>query len=157
MMIRSSLRKIGPLTRVLGTGLALTVALSLSACKEVESEESEGYVPAKLEAVKGADDDLQRVIFTEEGAARAAVETVEIRRAGDRTVIPYAGLIYNDEAKTFVYTSPKPREYVRAAVTVDRIDGDRVLLSKAPPAGTRIVTTGAVEVYGAEIDMAGSH
>jgi hypothetical protein len=143
--------------RVIGAGLAVVVALSLSACKEVESEDAEGYVPAKLEAVKGADDELQRVIFTKEGAERTAVETVEIRRAGDHKVIPYAGLIYNDEAKTFVYTSPKPREYLRAPVTVDRIDGDRVLLSKAPPTGTKIVTTGAVEVYGAEIDMAGSH
>jgi hypothetical protein len=156
MMARSFLKRIPP-TRVIGAGLALVAALSFSACKEVESEEAEGYVPAKLEAVKGADDDLQRVIFTKEGEARTAVETADIRRAGDRKVIPYAGLIYNDEAKTFVYTNPKPREYLRAEVTVDRIEGDHVLLSKGPPAGTKIVTTGAVEVYGAEIDMAGSH
>ena len=72
-------------------------------------------------------------------------------------MIPYAALIYNDEAKTFVYTSPKNLEYLRKPVTVDRIEGNRVLLTDGPPAGTKIVTVGAAEVYGTEIDMGGSH
>jgi hypothetical protein len=143
--------------RLLCAGLALVASLSLSSCKEVESEEAEGYVPAKLEAVKGAEDDLQRITFTKEGAERVAVETAAVRRAGGHTVIPYEALIYNDEAKTFVYTSPAPREFLRAPVTVDRIEGDRALLSHGPPAGTKVVTVGATEVYGTEIDMAGSH
>jgi hypothetical protein len=32
-----------------------------------------------------------------------------------------------------------------------------VLLKDGPPAGTKVVTVGAAEVYGTEIDMAGSH
>jgi hypothetical protein len=142
---------------MLCAGLALIASLSLSACKEAEEESAEGYSPSKLVAVKGSDDDLQRIVFTKEGAARTALETAQIRRAGKHTVIPYAALIYNDEAKTFVYTNPKALEYLRAPVTVDRIEGNRVLLKNSPPIGTKIVTTGAVEVYGTEIDMAGSH
>ena len=143
--------------RLLCAGLAVVASLSLSACKEVEEESAEGYAPSKIEAVKGSDDDLQRITFTKEGAARVQVATEEVRRAGNRKVIPYEALIYNDEAETFVYTSPKPLEYLRAAVSVDRIEGDRVLLKSGPPAGTKIVTTGVTEVYGTEIDMAGSH
>ena len=71
--------------------------------------------------------------------------------------MPYEALIYNDEAKTFVYTSPKPLSYLRAAVKVDRIKGDRVYLSEGPPAGTKVVTVGATEVYGTEAEIAGSH
>jgi hypothetical protein len=142
--------------RLLAAGLVLVVAgLPLAGCKEVEEESAAGYEPAKLEPVKGAkEDDLQRVTFTKEGAARVDLKTDEVRRAGEQTVIPYAALIYNDEAKTFVYTSPKPRSYLRAPVTVDRIEGDRVLLSEGPVAGTKVVTVGATEVYGTEIGMA---
>jgi hypothetical protein len=143
--------------RLICAGLAVAASLSLSACKEVEEESAEGYSPSKIEAVKGGEDDLQRITFTKEGAARTDIETAAVRRAGKHTVIPYAALIYSDEAKTFVYTSPKPLEFLRAAVTVDRIEGERVLLKDGPPVGTKVVTTGATEVYGTEIDMAGSH
>ena len=141
--------------RLICTGLAVVAALSLSACKEIEEESAEGYQPSKLEAVKGGgEDDLQRITFTKEGADRVHLKTDEVRRAGNKKVIPYEALIYNDEAKTFVYTSPKPREFLHAEVTVDRIEGNRVLLSDGPPAGTKIVTVGATEVYGTEIEMA---
>jgi hypothetical protein len=144
-------------SRLICAGLAVVASLSFSACKEVEEESAEGYAPSKIEAIKGSDDDLQRITFTKEGAARVHVATEEVRRAGNRKVIPYEALIYNDEAKTFVYTSPKPLEYLRASVTVDRIEGNRVLLEDGPRAGTKVVTTGVTEVYGTEIDMAGSH
>ena len=153
MMPRPTLKR----GRVVCVGLALAAALSLSACKEAEEETAEGYQPSHVESVKGADDDVQHITFTKEGAERTGLETAEVRRSGGRKVIPYAALIYNDEAKTFVYTTPKPREFIRATVTVDRIEGQRVLLKDGPPAGTKIVTTGATEVYGTEIDMAGSH
>jgi multidrug efflux pump subunit AcrA (membrane-fusion protein) len=132
--------------------------LSLSACKEVESESAAGYEPAKLETIQGAkDDDAKRITFTKEGAARTALETAKTTRSGGRTILPYEALIYNDEGKTFVYTSPKPLSYLRADVKVDRIDGERVYLSEGPPAGTTVVTVGAIEVYGTETEMAGSH
>lgn len=146
-------------SRLIAAGLALVFAgLPLAGCKEVEEESAAGYEPAKLEPVKGAkEDDLMRVVFTKEGAERVDLKTARVRRAGEHTVIPYVALIYNDEAKTFVYTNPKPLTFLRAAVKVDRIDGNRVLLSEGPQVGTKVVTVGATEVYGTEIDMAGSH
>ncbi len=143
--------------RALGAGLAVIVALSLSACKEVESESAAGYEPAKLEPIKGKSEDFQRVTFTKEGAARTDVQTGKVSRSGGHKVIPYEALIYNDEAKTFTYVSPKPLTYERVPVTVDRIEGNRVQLSKGPAVGTKVVTVGATEVYGTELDIAGSH
>jgi hypothetical protein len=145
--------------RLIAAGCALVFAgLPLAGCKEVEEESAAGYEPSKVEPVKGAkEDDLVRITFTKEGADRVDLKTTRIRSAGEHTVIPYAALIYNDEAKTFVYTSPKPLSFLRAPVKVDRIEGNRVLLSESPPAGTKVVTVGATEVYGTEIDMAGSH
>jgi hypothetical protein len=130
-------------------GLVLaTAALPLAGCTEVETETATGYEPSTLEPVKG-NDDRQRVKFTAEGARRVDLQTASVRR----NVVPYAALIYDPEGKTFVYTSPKPLEYLREEVKVDRIDGDRVLLSRGPPAGTRVVTVGAAEVYGTELEV----
>jgi hypothetical protein len=147
----------GKRLRALPVGLIVIAAMLLSACKEVEEESAAGYEPTKLEPIKGKSEDFQRVIFTKEGAARTDVQTGSVTRRGGHKVIPYEALIYNDEAKTFVYTSIKPLSYERVPVTVDRIEGDRVLLSKGPALETKVVTVGASEVYGAELDIAGSH
>ena len=125
-----------------------TAALPIAGCTEVETETATGYEPSTLEPVKG-NDDLQRVKFTAEGARRVDLQTASVRR----NVVPYAALIYDPEGKTFVYTSPKPLEYLREEVKVDRIEGDRVLVSRGPPAGTEVVTVGAAEVYGTELEV----
>ena len=39
--------------------------------------------------------------------------------------------------QSHVYTSPEPLTFLRAEVTVDRIDRNRVLLTRGPPAGSR--------------------
>jgi ABC-type oligopeptide transport system substrate-binding subunit len=127
-------------------------ALPLAGCTEVEEETATGYEPSTLEPIKG-NDDLQRVTFTEEGAKRVDLQTAAVRRSGKHKVVPYAALIYDPEGKTYVYTSPKPREYLREEVKVDRIEGDRVLVSRGPPAGTEVVTVGAAEVYGTELEV----
>jgi multidrug efflux pump subunit AcrA (membrane-fusion protein) len=125
-----------------------TAALPVAGCTEVETETATGYKPATLEPVKG-NKDIQRVTFTAEGAKRVDLQTASVRR----NVVPYAALIYDPEGKTYVYTSPKPLEYLREEVKVDRIEGDRVLVSRGPPAGTEVVTVGAAEVYGTELEV----
>jgi hypothetical protein len=123
--------------------------LSLSACTEVEEESESGYEPAKLADVKGSDD-VKRVTLTEEGAARVGLRTARVKSG----IVPYAALIYDAEGKTYVYTSPKPLSYLREEVEVDRVDGDHAYLSRGPPSGTEVVTTGAAEVHGAELEIA---
>jgi hypothetical protein len=143
-----------PRARMLAVGVALIAALSMSACKEVESETAAGYEPTTLKEIN---EDLKQVTFTEEGAARLGLKTGRVSRRGDELVVPYAALIYDAEGKTYVYASPKPRTFLREEVKVDRIDGDRVFASKGPGPGTDVVTTGAAEVYGAELEIAASH
>ncbi len=130
----------------------MAAAVALGSCTEVETESATGYEPAALEPVKGSED-LQKVTFTEEGARRVGLETGEVSRNGKRLVAPYAALLYDPEGKTYVYTNPKPLEYLRAPVEVDRIEGDRVLLTDGPPAGTKVVTVGVTEVYGTELEV----
>lgn len=129
------------------------VGLSLSACSEVETETAAGYEPATLESVNGRDD-LKRVTVTAEGARRIGLKTAEVDRSGGRKAVPYAALIYDAEGDTYVYTSSARLSFVRQEVEVQRVDGNRALLSDGPPAGTTVVTIGAAEIYGAELEIA---
>jgi hypothetical protein len=149
-------RKSGSRAHRLAVVLALIVAgVAPTGCSEVEPAEDAGYEPAQLHDVEGSE--LKQVTLTAEAARRTGLRTAPVRRSGDHLVVPYSALIYDGEGKTFVYTAPKPRSFLRAAVVVDGIEGDRVLLRDGPAAGSRVVTTGASEVYGTELDVAGSH
>lgn len=132
--------------------LLIAVGLVLGGCTEVETETATGYEPSKIEPVKGTD--LQRVTFTAEGAKRIGLRTGTVVRRGKQKVVPYAALLYAPDGKTYVYTSPKPLQYLREQVRVDRIEGDQVFLSGGPPVGTEVVTVGATEVYGTELEVA---
>jgi hypothetical protein len=131
----------------------LAAGSSLSACTEVKSADKEHYSPAAITPVKGGADDLVSVTLTQEGADRIAIATGRVSRgAGARKVIPYAALLYEKDGSAFVYTNPKGLTYVRAHIEVDRVAGDRVLLREGPAAGTKVVTTGAPQVHGAELE-----
>jgi multidrug efflux pump subunit AcrA (membrane-fusion protein) len=95
------------------------------------------------------------VTFTAEGARRVGLQTAPIRAERGVKVIPYEALIYDPDGKTFVYVATRPLAFERADVVVDRIADDRVLLSDGPPAGTEVVTVGAAEVHGTELEIAG--
>jgi hypothetical protein len=137
---------------VMAVVVSVAAAITLGACTEVETESATGYEPAALEPVEGSDD-LMRVTFTREGARRAGLRTAEVTRSGKHKVVPYAALLYDPEGKTHVYTSPKPLDYLRAPVEVVRVEDDRVLLSDGPSVGTEVVTVGATEVYGTELEV----
>jgi len=139
-------------------GLVLIAGVvSLSACS---GEASSGYdyetathhEPAELEPIKGTD--VQRVIFDAEAAKRVGLKTAQIRQNGQETVIPYDAVIYTPDGNEYTYTAPEPLAYVRQEIEVERVDGDSVVLSDGPPAGTEVVTVGAAEVYGTEFEVA---
>jgi len=64
--------------------------------------------------------------------------------------VPYSAVIYDINGNTWVYLNPDPLVFVRQAISVERIDGDRALISENLPAGTKIVTVGVIELYGTE-------
>jgi hypothetical protein len=130
--------------------------VSLSACGEASTgydyETARHHEPAELEPIKGTD--VQRVIFDAEAAERVNLQTAPIRQKGQETVIPYDAVIYDADGNTYAYTSPEPLTYMRQEISIDHVDGDSVMLSDGPPAGTEVVTVGAAEVYGTEFEVA---
>jgi hypothetical protein len=138
-------------------GLVLIAGVvSLSACGGASSgydyETASHHDPAELEPIKGTD--VHRVIVDAEGVERAGIQTAPIRQNGQGTVMPHSALIYDAEGHTYTYTSPEPRTYVRQKIVIDHVDGDSVMLSDGPPAGTEVVTVGAAFVYGTEFEVA---
>jgi hypothetical protein len=145
------------MTTVLQRGrLVVTVlviaAAAVSACGGSSNDENGGGDPVTVEPVKGAD--VSRVSLTARAAKRLGIETAKVGRHGARqTVVPYGAVLYTADGSTFTYTSPEPRVYVRAPITVVRIDGAQAILSSGPRVGTDIVTVGSQELYGSEYEV----
>jgi hypothetical protein len=152
-------RKSGRQLRAVCAGLVLIAAgISLSACNQIAGTSTGGYEadkPAepvsKVEPIKGTE--VQLVKFSALGAKKIGLKTAVIRRDDGKKVMPYDALLYDSKGRAFAYTSPKPLTFVRKVIKVERKDGDRVVLAEGPPAGTRVVTTGADEVYGTEVGV----
>ncbi len=145
-----TLRRPGKLTAAI---LAIAAAGSLSACKEVEKAEKVHYEPAKVTPIKGDPDERKIVTLTKEGADRIVLRTGRVTGKGHDLSIPYASLLYEKNGGTYVYANPKGLIFVPTHVEVDRVVGNRVLLKHGPPAGTKVVTQGAQQVHGAELEF----
>ena len=145
----SSARAVGLLAGVLSAGLLL------AGCKEVEEASATVHEPATVEEVAGLD--VKRVTFDQARRRPCLAAHRAVRRTARGTVVPYAALIYDAQGIPWVYTIPAPLTFQRAEVVVDRIADDVVWITDGPPPGTRVVTVGSTEVYGAELEIAGGH
>ena len=135
-------------------GAMLVLAIALVGCKQgAVDEEASGAEIATVEPIEGTD--VATVTLTPEAAERIDVTTAPVERgAGSAALsIPYAAVLYDPAGDTWTYTSPEDLTYVRAPISVIRIDGDHALLSKGPAPGTEVVTVGAAELLGTEYEV----
>ena len=132
-------------------GLLILAGLQLAACGQTPSATAGKIAPAKVE--KGAEG-INRLILTEKAAQRLDIQTAPVREeqvnGAPRKIIPYAAVLYDLQGKTWTYTNPETLTFVRQSITIDRIDGDRAILTDGPPTGTAVVTVGVAELYGTD-------
>lgn len=140
--------------RAIGVGVAV-LALTLTACGEVETPSGDDYAPATV--ITADPSSAPAVKFTDEAARRVDLEMSTVSGRKGALIIEYAALVYDKQGKPWVYTAPEPLTFVRAKVVVAKVDGNRVTLSEGPPPGTTVVTQGVTQVYGTELGMAGKH
>lgn len=133
---------------------------------DVEDDDTEGWT---AEPDEGPDvDDSEDAGLTGEDVAEALyyrianvehnlapgqqvlVEFALLDDAAQRTVVPYAAVIYGLNGEAWVYVSPEPLTYHREPVTIDYIEGDTAVLVDGPPVGTEVVTVGVAELYGTD-------
>ena len=140
-------------------GIVSIVAVAM-ACGGSKPGPGAGTVPAlTIEKVEGSD--LARLKLSEQAVARLGITTVAVaeQQVGSEKVlaIPYAAVLYAADGSTWAYTSPETNVYVRAAIEIDRIDGETALLAAGPEVGTAVVTVGTAELHGAEHGVGGGH
>jgi ABC-type oligopeptide transport system substrate-binding subunit len=133
--------------------LLALAALALVGCSESASgDASAGDAAATIQQVDGTD--LVRVTLAPGAAERLGLEMGVVRAVpGGGTAVPYAAVVYDPNGKTWVYTSPKDRTFVREPISVTTISGDEAFLSSGPALGTEVVTVGTAELYGAEQEI----
>ena len=146
---RTTLRK-----AVLGCVVAVAIATS-AGCAEIESVTAEPYEPAALEST--GPDKPARVILTQEAVDRVALQTIEVKALGKDLTVDHAALVFDKAGKPWVFTVVGPRTYVRAAISIKETQDGLVIMSAGPPVGTQVVTVGAIELWGAELGIAGKH
>ena len=132
----------------------LAACLQPLGCRQTR-EEAKETKSAEVEHLEGAEP--ARVKLTQDAVRRLDIRTDTVRdtelKGKQRRVIPYAAILYDTHGDTWTYTNPEPLTYVRHAISVDHIVGDLAFLSDGPPSGTAVVTVGAAELYGSEIEF----
>jgi hypothetical protein len=114
---------------------------------EVAEEAHES--PAKVEHPNG-EDAPAKITIEKEAAERLDLQIATVEDAGKQKTMPYAALLYDKDGEAWAFTNPAEDTYIREKVKVDHVEGDKVVLIEGPKAGTKIVTTGAAELYGSE-------
>jgi hypothetical protein len=144
--------------RVIVAVVLVLLGIALAACGQ-ESVEAGLEKPAVVEEIGGTD--LHRITLTDAAAARLDIQTAPIRETvvdGRRLLaMPYGAILWDASGATWTYTSPEHLVFVRAPVSLERIDGDQAILSDGPEPGTSVVMVGAAELWGAETGVGGGH
>lgn len=128
--------------------IAMVLPLFLVACGGSSGSDEEASGPATVELIEGTD--LSRITLTAKAIERLDIQTGTVATSGAGKVIPYAAVLYSPTGETWAYVSTKPMTFMRHAIVVDRIDGNKAYLSKGPATGTKVATVGVAELYGAE-------
>lgn len=76
--------------------------------------------------------------------------TLPLADARECLTVPWSAAVFDVHGGTWVYEQTGPRRYVRRRVVVQYTFGSDAVLASGPKAGTRVVTAGAQELFGAE-------
>lgn len=125
------------------------IALSLGGCAKAAAPQEAGTDRVvKVTPVTGQGN-LHLITLSAEAVTRLDIQTAKVQ-GGKTKVIPFTAVIYDPDGQSWAYVVTGDRTYERAAISIDRIDGDQAVLKAGPPGGTPVVTAGAPELLGTE-------
>jgi RND family efflux transporter MFP subunit len=88
-----------------------------------------------------------------EGAFRPGEKlsaTLALRGREESLQVPRAAVLYDYRGGAWVYENTAPHVFTRRRVEIRRVEGATVLLGRGLKAGSKVVTTGAAELFGTE-------
>jgi len=138
-------------------GLVALLGVLLAACGPASTAGKATEPPVVVEADQATG--TKRLSLSAKAAERLGIATEAVTNAptGGGTAVPYGAVLYDQHGKTWTYTNPSERVYIRAAITVDAIGEGLAILSAGPPIGTAVVTVGSAELWGVESGIGGGH
>jgi RND family efflux transporter MFP subunit len=143
-----------------------TAQLALDRAAEVvalnSEEKSRGYSAKPIAAPPTATPlastvDLYYELANSEGHLRPGERmTVRVKLQGgsQQRVVPWSAVMHDINGGTWVYEITAEHTYVRRRVQVRYVLDDLAVLESGPPVGAKIVTAGAVELFGTEFGFA---
>jgi membrane fusion protein, heavy metal efflux system len=143
-----------------------TGQLALDANAEVvplnTDEKSRGYTAKPIAAPPTATPlastvDLYYELANSEGRLRPGermTARVKLQGASDQRVVPWSAVVHDINGGTWVYEKTAEHTYVRRRVQVRYVVDEMAMMDGGPAAGAKIVTAGAVELFGTEFGFA---
>jgi hypothetical protein len=145
-------------------GVAVVAALAVitlgaSGCSEAGAS-NEGNAETAVTVESAKEGQPARITVSERAEQRLGLRTEPVRPLasqanGATEVIAYSAVVYDADGKSWAYSAPSPRTYIRVPIQISLIAGQTVQLKAGPPVGTQVVVVGAPELVGAEAGISG--
>jgi hypothetical protein len=145
-------------------GLARVVpalfVIGLSGCSLAGASHEAPPAEEAVQVETTGEDQPAKIIISERAEQRLGIRSVAVRAVPDARgkpalVVPYAAVVYDADGKSWVFSVPAERTYIRVPIRISSITGDVVRLSSGPKVGTQVVVVGAPELVGAEAGISG--
>jgi hypothetical protein len=134
----------------------LALGLAITACGQ-EAADAVVEQPATVEEI--GDTELKRITLTAQAAERLDIQTAAVGSATQggeaRLTVPHGAIVWDADGTTWTYTMTDELVFVRAPITLDRIEGDQAFLVDGPDEGSLVVVVGAAELWGTEHGVGG--
>jgi hypothetical protein len=135
------------------------ITLGATGCSEAGASNEPPTTDTAVTVESAGEDQPARLTVSERGVERLGLRTEPVRavsgQPGVTEAVSYSAVVYDADGKSWAYSSPSPRTYIRVPLEINSITGRTVLLKSGPPVGTRIVVVGAPELVGAESGISG--
>jgi hypothetical protein len=148
--------------RGLAASLTVLAAITVGAsgCSEAGASNEENPETAVTVQEPAEEGQPARITVSERAEQRLGLRTEPVRpltgQAGGATeVIAYSAVVYDEDGKSWTFSAPSPRTYIRVPIVISSITGQTVQLKSGPPVGTQVVVVGAPELVGAEAGISG--
>jgi len=136
--------------RVICAAATIAVAGVMTACTNAEGAATDDE-PIVVEEVP--DTGLSLLTLSARAAERLDIQTATIEAASEGFVVPSAAVIIDPDGVYWVYTNPDPLVFIRREIRPVTERAQRAFFEDGPAIGTRVVTVGVPELYGAEFGI----
>ena len=136
------------------------ITVGASGCSEAGASNEESPETAVTVEEPAEEGQPARLTVSERAEQRLGLKTEPVRPLtgqanGATEVIAYYAVVYDEDGKSWAFSAPSPRTYIRVPIVISSIAGQTVQLKSGPPVGTQVVVVGAPELVGAEAGISG--